>query len=163
MAGNFSYSSNATDVANQLLKYLDYATEQAGEYERQFVIQLNARIMALTPVWEGEAMVNYEWSVGSPLLVYNFPRGGGVDPGHTNSMPLGPELRRPENEAAVRENLQAVLSANLPADIWLSNTSPGIIDLEYGLNPTPKTSRVSQSQGMVRLAVKQAMGMLRSN
>lgn len=155
----FSYSSNANDFVVQLGKIMAYIQEEAGEYERMFVIALNERIMALTPVWEGDSIVNYQWSVDTPLLSHISPVGSG-NPGHTNRMALGSEPRRPANEAEVRERLAVVLAAKLPRDIYLTNSAPDIVNLEHGLNPTKKTSRVSEA-GMVRLAIIDVVGSLR--
>ena len=155
----FNYSSNANDFLQQLAKLYPEFEEEAGEYEREFVIALNKRILALTPVWEGDSIANYVWSVGSPLLSHRDPIGSGP-PGHTNQMSLGEEPRRPANEALVRESLATVLAAKLPADIYMTNSAEGIVDLEYGQRPTPQTSRVSGA-GMVRLAIIDTIGTLR--
>jgi hypothetical protein len=153
----FSYSSNASDIMAQLQKVMGYVIDEAAEYERQIVIQLNARILALTPVWEGDSIANYHWSVNSPLMDHREPEGTGY-PGPTNSMPLGAEPRRAANEAFVREDLQKVLAATLPADIYLTNTAPDIINLEYGQNPSPQTTRAPH--GMIRLAIAEVVGSL---
>jgi hypothetical protein len=154
----FRYSSNANSFASQFAKIAAYAREEAGEYERQFVIELNKRILALTPVWEGDSIANYVWSVGSPLLTHISPIGG-VAPGPTNTMALGTEPRRAENEAMVRERLASVLAAQLPANIYMTNSAPEIVNLEYRQNPTPDRTRV-RSGGMVRLAIIQTIGTL---
>lgn len=154
----FDYSSNAKAFVSQFDKIKAYVQEQVGEYERQFVIELNRRILALTPVWEGDSIANYVWSIGSPLLGHVTPIGG-VDPGHTNKMSLGQEPRRAANEAIVREKLASVLAADLPADIYLTNSAPEIVYLEYRLNPTPERTRVQQG-GMVRLAIIQTLSTL---
>lgn len=152
------YASNANAFTSQLAKILEYAEDKAGGYERLLVRELNERIMALTPVWQGDSLVNYVWSVGAPLLVRQKALGTGP-PGRTSTMPLGAEPRRKANEEAVRANLAAVLAAKLPADIYLTNSAEGIVLLEYGFYPTPDTSRVRQG-GMVRLAVKEVVGFL---
>jgi hypothetical protein len=75
-------------------------------------------------------------------------------------MPLGREPRRAANEVRPRASLLAALRAKEPEDIYLTNNSDHIVDLEYGLLPTPEKSRVKAGQGIVRLAIKEVLGSL---
>jgi hypothetical protein len=53
------------------------------------LIKLNEKILANTPVWEGDTILNWRWSTRMPDLRHEDPRGIGIDPGPTNTMPLG--------------------------------------------------------------------------
>ena len=128
--------------------------------EDNLLIQLNERILALTPVWEGDAIINWRWSTRAPLTGHIDPVETPEDPGHTNEMALGEEPRRAANETRPRQSLMAALRAKEPQDIFLTNNSDHIVDLEYGLLPTRERSRVDGAQGIVRLAIKEVMGSL---
>ena len=100
--------------------------------------KLNEKILAATPVWMGDALLNWRWSTRAPDMNYEKARGGSTPPGHTNEMALGEEPRRAANEVRPRRSLAAALRAKFPTTIYLTNTSPHATELEYGLLPTPK-------------------------
>jgi hypothetical protein len=140
--------------------FFQRATDLLVRREDTILIQLNERILALTPVWEGDALINWRWSTRAPMSGHIDPIGTPDDPGHTNKMPLGTEPRRAANEVRPRASLLAALRAKEPEDIYLSNNSDHIVDLEYGLLPTPENSRVKAGRGIVRLAIKEVLGSL---
>lgn len=114
------------------------------EMERKFAQNLDAlvrdiddHIKALTPVNTGQAVRNYIWSIGTPnAIVYEAIDNG--PPGPTNSMALGSEPRRgPNEEAAARSIGSLGLVANPFTEVILTNLSPDIQGLEYGLLPGP--------------------------
>lgn len=154
-----SYSCEG-NLAASLKNFVQRAEDAFIKREDAILIQLNERILALTPVWEGEVIVNWNWSVGAPDFVHREPVETPEDPGHTNSMPLGNEPRRAANSIAPRQSLLNALRTKEPLDIWLTNSSESAVDLEYGLLPTPQRSRVDGAQGIVRLAIKEVLGSL---
>lgn len=136
--------------------FKDFFTDtqaKATAQEKAMLIRLNERILANTPVWEGDTILNWRWSTLAPDTAHEDPRGQGIPTGHTNQMRLGDEPRRAINEARPRRSLLGALNARAPTDIYLSNTSDSANALEYGLLPTPQTSRVNASRGIVRLAI----------
>lgn len=123
---------------------------------------LVTELMSKTPVWSGETVRNYAvilstGGVGGPRA----PTGG--DPGPTNTMPLGVEPRRAENELAAWSEINSVLAAysklgkirvvnRIAADKW------DLID--GGSAPTPQMARYP---GAVALrAMQSARGKLRN-
>lgn len=128
------------------------AQDDYGNRSNTVLIALNEKILAATPVWEGDTILNWRWSTRSPDTRHENPRGSG-DPGPTNTMPLGAEPRRKINEERPRRSLAGALKAKKPIDIYLTNTSDSAVALEYGQFPTPKSSRVDSARGIVRLAV----------
>lgn len=156
----FAYKQEGS-LAVTFDKFFTAATAKFMAQEDDLLIALNERILALTPVWEGEALINWRWSTRAPLAGYVEPVDSPTDPGHTNEMPLGSEPRRSANETRPRQSLMAALRAKEPVDIYLTNNSPHIVDLEYGLLPTPTRSRVQAGQGIIRLAIKEVLGSLR--
>jgi hypothetical protein len=125
--------------------------------ENVMLIKLNEKILANTPVWEGDTILNWRWSTRMPDLRHEEARGIGIEPGPTNTMPLGSEPRRRINEERPRRSLAGALKAKKPVDIYLTNTSDSAQGLEYGLLPTPERSRVDGGKGIVRLAIAEVM------
>lgn len=106
---------------------------------RILISETDRNLKALTPVWSGQAVRNYIWSVGSPNSVVHDPIDNGP-PGPTNAMPLGVEPRRGVNEAAASQSLDTVLAANPFQKFYCTNNSPDIQGLELGLLPGPPLS-----------------------
>ncbi len=133
--------------------FFEKATDRVSDNERLMLTRLNEKILAATPVWMGDALLNWRWSTRSPDLSHEEARGGSTPPGPTNSMALGQEPRRAANESRPRRSLAGALRAKFPTTIYLTNTSPHATELEYGLLPTPERSRVNSAKGIVRLAI----------
>lgn len=140
-------------ITANLSKIAERASTSFAEYEKILVIRLNERIMELTPVWEGETLVNYHWSLNAPEYSHVGPQGVSIWPDHTNKMALGGEPRRPDNVAYVREQLLRTLVFKEPTDVYLTNSSDNYLRLELGLAPgRPMIPRVDGARGMVRQA-----------
>lgn len=160
MAGaKFVYKREGS-LAVQFKKFFDRAEALLVRREDELLIALNERILALTPVWEGDTLINWRWSTRAPLTGHIDPVASPEDPGETNKMALGTEPRRAANEVRPRQSLAAALKAKEPEDIYLTNNSNSVTALEYGLLPTPERSRVNPSKGIIRLAIKEVMGAL---
>jgi hypothetical protein len=153
-----SYKGNG-NMGVTFENYFKGVSQKVVQREDQILIALNERILELTPVWEGDSIVNWRWSTKAPIFEHIQPLGQNIKPGPTNTMPLGSEPRRAINEARPRKSLMSALRATAPEDIYLTNSSDSIVDLEYGLLPTPERSR--SPRGIVRLAIKEVMGSLR--
>lgn len=155
MAGS-SGTKVAIQINNPFKQAFKNFFEQAEDaYERKehkVLTALNEKILARTPVWEGDTILNWRWSTRAPDMRHEPARGSG-DPGPTSMMDLGEEPRRRVNEERPRRSLQGALRAKKPVDIYLTNTSDTAVMLEYGQAPTPGRSRVDGSRGIVRLAV----------
>lgn len=147
-------TSSVSDPFKHAFKdFFEKATDKVSDNERAMLVKLNEKILAATPVWMGDALLNWRWSTRSPDMSHEPARGGNTPPGPTNSMALGEEPRRPANESRPRRSLAAALRAKFPTNIYLTNTSPHAVALEYGLLPTPERSRVDGAKGIVRLAI----------
>lgn len=157
MAFSRSGSKLAIQINNPFQQAFENFFAQAedafGNKSNEILISLNEKILANTPVWEGDTILNWRWSTRSPDTRHEEPRGQGIDPGPTSTMPLGAEPRRKINEERPRRSLAGALKAKKPEDIFLTNTSDSAVALEYGKLPTPMSSRVNASRGIVRLAV----------
>jgi hypothetical protein len=155
------FRSSGTKISAQVNNPFKHVFEEFfAEAEQKFaanedkvLIALNEKILAATPVWEGDTILNWRWSTVAPNMQHEEPRGHDIPPGHTNEMPLGDEPRRAINEERPRRSLTGALKAKKPVDIYLTNTSDSAVALEYGLLPTPQSSRVDGSKGIVRLAI----------
>lgn len=158
MASKMTYSRIGS-LATTFQDYFQATKKKMVDKEKKILIQLNDAILALTPVWEGELIVNWTWSTKAPKNLHIEPVQSPADPGHTNEMALGTEPRRRANSVRPKQSLAGALTAKDPVDIFLTNASPIAVDAEYGLIPTPDKSR--SANGIVRLAIKQVMGKLR--
>lgn len=125
----------------------------------RFAIDMNELVLAKTPVWEGDTVRNWHWSLGGPSARHDDPvespsdvTDGGIPP---SKMPLGSEPRRGSNEEAQREEFAEFLMElgfnDSPSSIWLTNTADTAIDLEYG--------RIGQKapQGMLRVSLAETL------
>lgn len=137
--------------AHTFEKFFDKIEEAVDRKSDAILIALNERILANTPVWEGDTILNWRWSTLRPDTAHEAPRGAGIDPGPTNTMALGDEPRRKINEQRPRRSLAGALKAKTPVDVYLTNTSDSAVGLEYGQLPTPEQSR--SKKGIVRLAI----------
>lgn len=115
-------------------------------------------ITSKTPVWSGQSLRNWVWSMDQPTnntleAIDNGP------PGPTSTMPLGAEPRRGPNQASSDATLESLSFGKPFRMYWLSNNAPDIVKLEYGQLPTPATSR--NSAGMVRVTVQELLARLK--
>jgi hypothetical protein len=141
-------------------KFAARAQAKIIAHRNAVISALTDHVAKLTPVWEGDTLQNWKWSVGSPNLTHREPVGG-IDPGATNSMPLGSEPRRPMNTPPIFESLAAVLAYDGLDSIYLTNASEGAVPLEYGLWPGGPGQVSRSPNGILRLALKQIRGNLR--
>lgn len=122
-----------------------------GDLEQQAIAETRraARIILEslfehTPVWSGETVRNFRFSVGSPPSRGTSAAIGSGEPGPTNHLPLGAEPRRPANEAAARADLEAALSGMTKlADVFGTNTVGATKWnlLDSGVAPAPGKAR----------------------
>lgn len=104
--------------------------------------KLVEELMARTPVWQGTTLRNFQVGIDAPSTLELTAEGAG-DPGPTNSMPIGAEPRRPENEDAVRSDMESELESfdELGHTIIVSNTSENWDLVDNGSAPTPDRAR----------------------
>jgi hypothetical protein len=120
-----------------------------GGYHRwvaDFVVDLNARVLAKTPVWEGEVLRNWRWSIGTPDTSAPIaPEGGSILPGPTSTMAIGTEPRYAANAAKQIDEMRGFLVELAltpePVNIFLTNTASTALLLEQGVAPTPEKTR----------------------
>lgn len=94
-----------------------------------------------TPVYSGQTVRNYRWSVGSPYSGPALEALGTEEPGNTGSMPLGTEPRRSANEEDSAKTLRLLDFKNPFKAFYVTNKSPAISGLEKGELPTEGRSR----------------------
>lgn len=111
-------------------QFMDSIRIEVEELEKRAVNEMRLAVsiimqelMSRTPVWSGETVRNYRVGVGS-MPGGTLPALGTGYPGDTNKMPLGPEPRRAENEAAaLAEAAQAIASlTKLGKTVFITNT-----------------------------------------
>lgn len=154
MAGNLIKAKVENPWASMFQGFLEKVQDDLVERQHQIVILLTQKILERTPVWMGDTVANWRWSVGSPdETVERSPASG--PPGETNSMPLGVEPRRAASEAVAKRSMTAILSINTPEVLYLTNATDSVLGIEYGFLPSAERSRVDGSKGVVRLAIEE--------
>lgn len=142
-----------------LRDYKAYAAHAYIIHLDRFVVALNDNLLSNTPVWEGTTVRNWHWALGSASGKFDHAEGGDLWPGRTNTMPLGPEPRRPANESAEENEFETfrgrLRALKKPVNIYLTNTSPSAVSLEYGMLPTPATAR--RKKGMLLLSIVETL------
>jgi len=97
------------------------------EQEAMREVEKAARVLTLelfkrTPVWTGETVRNYTWSIGtSSSGVLKGALGG--SPENTNTLPLGSESNRAINQAAALNDLSTIRLSKLQ-NMAVTNTIP---------------------------------------
>lgn len=88
-----------------------------------------------TPVYTGRTLINYRWSIGSPITTTR----GAVDqpslPGVTSDLSIGQEPRRAANAQVLNEEFLSMLGQvkNNPfQSIFLNNNLAHFSEVEYG-------------------------------
>ena len=162
MAGTKFTAGASGDLRAILTAYKVRQIERFSLYREHLVRALNEQVLSRTPVWEGDTIVNWRWSVGAPTGEHRDPVDNGP-PGQTSGMALGSEPRRGPNELAARQSMEEALAAarGQLVDLWLENNAEGAVPLEYGMWPTPGGTRTPPG-GIVRVAVRNVIaGFLR--
>lgn len=146
--GRFIPGREATEAA--CLKSIDELEARFTQNVERLVHEVHEFITAKTPVNTGQAVRNMIWVRGEGHSIVMDALGSG-DPGPTNSMALGTEPRRAENESAARDTLAGLNLGNPFGVFTLQNNSPDIVGLETGIYPgAPLKSR--SPSGMFGLA-----------
>jgi hypothetical protein len=149
------FRSSGTKISAQVNNPFKHVFEEFFERGRAAVrrkrdkvlIALNEKILAATPVWEGDTILNWRWSTWRRICSTKS-RAATISAGvHTNEMPLGDEPRRAINEERPRRSLTGALKAKKPVDIYLTNTSDSAVALEYGLLPDAAVLACRRVQG----------------
>jgi hypothetical protein len=107
-----------------------------------------------TPVYTGKMLVNFRWSLGSPVEGVRAAITQPTLPGKTSDLPLGSEPRRIANTRVVEEEFQSMIASirvNPFQDIYLRNNVEYFSEVEYGsyAHVDGKTSRTPPG-GMTR-------------
>lgn len=118
------------DVARAFDNMIKGREKQIADLRREVAKELTERMMENMPVWSGRTISSMVWSnAGTVASLQPHPHRGGFaldgyyrgDPafGPTSTMPLGPEPRRGQAEAAVRATLEG-LDYSIDKDVILT-------------------------------------------
>lgn len=127
--------------------------EAIAETEHAASVLIDA-LLARTPVWSGEAAINYNASSGTPSKVVRNAPGPG-EPG-TNNMPLGSERNRPAAESAARATVKAVGKGDKLRNAYITNNAPDFDLVEAGVAPNRDRSRNPGGVSKIALQVARA-------
>lgn len=129
-----AFISNLPDFRKALQACRVKERQRFGYKVKAVIKDLHIGITSKTPVWSGETLANYHWSVGHPDPEV-FPRQGTGVWEATNALPLGVESQRPINQAMADYSLNQLDYTNPYKKFWLNNNCPTIGPLEDGIWP----------------------------
>ena len=151
--------ANATTFINGLEQYERRFVRMFRSRVRMLMSEGMRRMLARTPVHTGQAAMNYVASAGAPV-------GGSINKGYTpveptNALPLGAERLRRRAEAVSLATLSSVSYDDPFKDFYITNSTPHIAGLEYGVLPhDPYTPR--SPSGMFRITNQELILLLSS-
>lgn len=129
----------------------DEITKEMSKLLREIVMVMHETVHERTPVWEGTAVANFQWSQSQPFY-------GTIDPvesgptGKTSKMSVGAEPRRSANQALSDASLNNIDFSKPFRQLFLTNNAEHFELLESGSAPTPDRSRVNSATGIMRAA-----------
>lgn len=121
---------------------------------------IHEEVTSRTPVYTGETVANYQWSIGNPKTgtVEAVERPSYTGRTNMNGMgPLGPELRRPANTRVANATLRNVpWRETFGKQIYFVNNDETFGGLEYGLLPDEPVNKLRprSTNGMVRITLQ---------
>lgn len=116
------------------------------------------RLIAKTPVNTGQAVMNYVASGKSP---FSGVKQAGAPVEATNKLALGAERLRPAAAAVATATLATVDFSDPYNVYWITNNTPHIQGLEYGLLPAAPY-RPRSPAGMFGVTVQELISLLSS-
>lgn len=135
MSGIFK---NRTAFEQKISSFLPKQKERMNAMIFRLATRIHEKVTARTPVWSGEVLANYQWSM-------NQPRVGTVRHAETGPLertnfggagPLGPESRRSPNAAIARASFESVnWGYALGNKVYLVNNVGAWGGLEKGMLP----------------------------
>jgi len=123
-----------------------YLPEKKRDFEKRverIAGFIHKSLLAKTPVWQGETIANYQWSIDVPKLGTVAYSTSPAETGETNMMPLGVEPRRASNEAIANGSFAALqFRGSFGRVIYVTNNADQWGGLEAGDLPVaPLQSR----------------------
>jgi hypothetical protein len=106
-----------------------------------------------TPVYTGNTLVNYRWSLGSPETTTRSPVKDPPRPGKTSELPRGSEPRRQANASVIQQEFLELLASvrqNPFQHIFLNNNVAYFSDVEYGTYASEGHTSRTPPGGMTR-------------
>lgn len=118
-----------------------------------------------TPVYSGKTLINYRWSVGSPVSELRQPIKSPALPGKTSDLALGEEPRRSAQEDILQAEFATLIAAvksNPYQNVFLRNNTPYFQLVEYGsyarnegqVNRTPPGGMTRRGETALRVSME---------
>lgn len=127
---------------------------------RLAIDMLTDRVLSRTPVYTGQTVRNWRWTMDAPSGG-TLPAIGSGQPGQTSGMPLGGEPRRGPNQADAAATKDTLQLGRPWRRFFLSNNAPNVAALEAGAAPDPQRSRAPN--GMLGISLVELETFLRQS
>jgi hypothetical protein len=116
-----------------------------------------------TPVYTGRTLVNYRWSIGSPVEGRRAAIANPRLPGKTSTLGVGYEPRRAANQAIIDAEFEGLVNSLMRSKnpfqrIYLRNNMPNFDEIEYGTysqgSRTPPGGMVRRGEAILEVIIK---------
>jgi hypothetical protein len=116
-----------------------------------------------TPVYTGRTLINYRWSIGTPVEDRRAAVKNPLLPGKTSDLGIGSEPRRAANQSVIDAEFNTLVSTllrekNPYQKIFLRNNMPNFDDIEYGNysnnSRTPAGGMTRRGEAKIKLIIR---------
>jgi len=155
-----SIFKNRSAFSAHMNSYLPQKKVEFEERVRRIATHIHEGLLAKTPVWQGETIANYQWSIDVPMATKVGFVSSPADPGPTNTMPLGTEPRRAPNEAIANASFASIsFKGSFGRVIYVTNNAEQWGGLEAGGLPLAPL-RQRSPQGMAGVVMQEVKSRL---
>jgi hypothetical protein len=164
-----SLFKNSAKFNSSISKFLPPHVKKVVQKMESIAYFLHDQILRRTPVYSGQTLVNYQWSVGSPfqgtLAPIESPVTGWTGTNKAGLGPLGPEPRRQANEMVSTASLRRInFNGAFGKTVYLVNNDPTFGLLEHGSAPFSPPELLPRSpSGMVGITISELRSRLESD
>lgn len=131
-------------------RFMEHVERKVDEEMVRIMIRVTDLVLPRIPVWTGETLANWRWSIDTVDNTLYQPEAQSLPPGPART---GQENRRDANEEKVRQSLRRAIQApnKWKRTIFFTNPAPMAAPLEYEYT----TPAGRDARGALRTAIAQ--------